>query len=250
VLGYVQGCDGSVLLAGPNSERAATINNRLHGFEIIDQIKAAVEKACPRTVSCADILQYAARDSVVVTGGSSWKVYAGRRDGRVSNVDEPAQNLPTGFSLAGELVSTFEQQGLSPSQMVDLSGAHTIGLTHCDHISNRIYKPVDPTMPKDLLKKFQNTCPKATTNTPIVLDQKSVSKFDTAYFKNIQKGRGVMTSDQELYNPDAYLSRYVDKNTNQDTFVHRFGAAMIAMGSIQVTVAPDGEIRKRCQYVN
>ena len=80
-----QGCDASVLLAGRNTERASAINKRLHGFEVVDTIKAALEKACPRTVSCADILAYASRDTVVVTGGASWKVHGGRRDGLVSN---------------------------------------------------------------------------------------------------------------------------------------------------------------------
>jgi hypothetical protein len=61
----VQGCDGSVLLDGPNSEKTAGPNFSLRGFEVVDTIKQALEAACPATVSCADILAYAARDSVV-----------------------------------------------------------------------------------------------------------------------------------------------------------------------------------------
>lgn len=65
-----KGCDGSILLddtptftgekmAGPN-------NNSVRGFDVIDQIKAAVNEAClGNVVSCADILAVAARDSVV-----------------------------------------------------------------------------------------------------------------------------------------------------------------------------------------
>ena len=63
-----QGCDASVLLddtanftgeknAGPNA-------NSLRGYEVIDAIKAQGEASCKATVSCADIVALAARDSV------------------------------------------------------------------------------------------------------------------------------------------------------------------------------------------
>lgn len=69
IVWLLQGCDGSVLLddtarfkgeknAGPN-------RNSVKGFDIIDNIKADVERMCPLTVSCADILILAARESVI-----------------------------------------------------------------------------------------------------------------------------------------------------------------------------------------
>ena len=130
------------------------------------------------------------------------------------------------------------------------AGAHTIGVTHCDHIANRIYTPVDPSLPKALLKTLLKICPKSTVNTPIVLDQTSEFKFDTAYFKNVYAGKGVMTSDQQLMNPAAFLQSVVKKNLNQGTFVHRFGQAMVVMSQLQPLFYPDGEIRKHCQYRN
>ncbi|KAI5670019.1 hypothetical protein M9H77_19872 [Catharanthus roseus] len=67
---FVNGCDGSNLLDDNGTfvgEKTASANlNSARGYEVIDEIKDAVDTICyGSVVSCADILALAARDSIV-----------------------------------------------------------------------------------------------------------------------------------------------------------------------------------------
>jgi peroxidase len=66
---FVQGCDASLLLDDDlpiiETEKTVPANNKsARGFEVVDDIKSALEEACPGVVSCADILALAAEISV------------------------------------------------------------------------------------------------------------------------------------------------------------------------------------------
>ena len=131
----------------------------------------------------------------------------------------------------------------------DFAGSHTLGFTHCVQLRDRIFTVIDPTMPKSLLKQLQKICPTEATPIALDIDRTSPFKFDTAYYKNIVKGDGLMTSDQTLYASNT-TKGYVLKNLKKSTFFHQFGQAMIAMQGVEPKLFPHGEIRKHCQFVN
>lgn len=103
------------------SERSANQSKSLRGFEVIDDIKAELEKKCPKTVSCSDILIGAVRDAIRIVGGPFYMVPYGRKDGRVSNAKD-TESLPTGRDKITDLVEFFQSLGLNVLDLVVLSG--------------------------------------------------------------------------------------------------------------------------------
>ncbi|MCI00071.1 peroxidase, partial [Trifolium medium] len=120
------GCDASVLLNKTDTivtEQDAFPNiNSLRGLDVVNQIKTAVEKACPNTVSCADILALAAELSSTLSQGPDWKVPLGRRDSLTANQTLANQNLPAPFNSLDQLKAAFAAQGLNTTDLVALSG--------------------------------------------------------------------------------------------------------------------------------
>lgn len=51
---FIKGCDASILLDGPDTEKTAPQNAPILGFplEVIDKVKEVLEQHCPGVVSC------------------------------------------------------------------------------------------------------------------------------------------------------------------------------------------------------
>jgi len=258
----MQGCDGSVLLDSANktAEKDALPNQTLRGFGFVERVKAALEKACPGTVSCADVLALMARDAVWLSKGPFWAVPLGRRDGSVSISNETDQ-LPPPTANFTVLTQLFAAKNLDIKDLVVLSAGHTIGTSHCFSFSDRLYNftghvnphDVDPTLDMQYMARLRSKCRSLDDNTTLVeMDPGSFKTFDLDYFKNVIKRRGLFHSDGALLT-NAFTRAYVQRHAGggyKDEFFADFAASMVKMGNVEVLTGSQGEIRKKCSVVN
>ncbi|EXC11393.1 Peroxidase 40 [Morus notabilis] len=255
------GCDGSVLLDDTNSfvgEKTAAPNlNSLRGFEVIDAIKSELETFCPETVSCADILAIAARDSVFLSGGPSWEVQMGRRDSLSASKTAANNNIPGPNSTFSQLLSKFENLGLNLKDLVALSGAHTMGMARCSTFSARLQgSAAAASSPPAFIESLQQLCSVSTSasggnNVLAQLDLVTPATFDNQYYINLVSGEGLLPSDQVLVTGDDQ-ARDIVTTYAQDPFVffEDFQSSMLKMGSIGAITGTNGEIRRDCRRVN
>lgn len=252
---FVNGCDGSILLDDTSSfrgEKGAVPNrNSVRGFDVVDTIKSAVEKACPGVVSCADILAVAARDSVSILGGPSWNVKLGRRDAKTTSLSAANNGIPPPTSNLNALINRFNALGLSTKDLVALSGSHTIGQARCTSFRARVYN--ESTIDTSLARTRQSNCPRASgngDNNLAPLDLQSPTNFDNNYFNNLVNKRGLLHSDQQLFNGGSTDSIVRTYSSSSNSFSSDFAAAMIKMGDISTLTGSNGEVRKNCRRVN
>ncbi|KDO41520.1 hypothetical protein CISIN_1g020615mg [Citrus sinensis] len=228
---FVNGCDGSILLDDTSSftgEKTSGPNiNSARGFEVVDDIKSKL-------------------------GGPSWNVKLGRRDSKTASLAAANSGvIPPPTSTLSNLINRFQAKGLSAKDMVALSGAHTIGQARCVAFRNRIYN--ESNIESSFAKNRRGNCPRATgsgDNNLAPLDFQSPNKFDNQYYKHLLNQKGLLHSDQILFNggsTDSLVSTYA---SNSKTFNSDFAAAMIKMGDISPLTGSIGEIRKNCRRPN
>ncbi|XP_050278544.1 peroxidase 15-like isoform X1 [Quercus robur] len=260
---FVNGCDGSILLnnsATIESEKEAPPNNNsVRGFGVVDDIKTALETACPATVSCADILAIAAEESVSLAGGPSWNVSLGRRDSTTANRTAAGIFLPGPTQPLDVIITMFSTMGLDTTDLVALSGAHTFGRAQCSTFIDRLYDfnssgNPDPSLNTTYLPTLQGICPQNGDRTVVTnLDLTTPDVFDNKYFSNLQVLEGLLNSDQILFSTTENNDTVALVNNftaNQTAFFDTFVVSMIKMGNISPLTGTAGEIRLNCGKVN
>eukprot|EP00253_Pinus_taeda_P001929 PITA_01929 len=266
---FVRGCDGSVLIdsiAGQFvAEKDSPANNpSLGGFDVIDNAKSLLENICPKKVSCADIVAFAARDSALLASPIGyplwWDVPAGRRDGNISLASNIPGNLPPPTLNVTQLTQIFATKGLSQDEMVTLSGAHTIGVSHCTSFVSRLYNfngtnATDPSLDPLYAQILKQRCPQGSpsnANTTVVMDPQTPFILDNLYYNDVIANRGLFTSDATLLtNQNTKSSVFGNSGSyNLVAWQKKFAAAMIKMGEISVLTGSQGGVRANCRVAN
>ncbi|CAL9245077.1 unnamed protein product [Arabidopsis halleri] len=260
---FVNGCDASVMIQStPNNKAEKDHPDNLSlagdGFDVVIKAKKAIDAipSCKNKVSCADILTLATRDVVVAAGGPSYTVELGRFDGLVSTAASVNGNLPGPNFKVTELNALFAKNKLTQEDMIALSAAHTLGFAHCGKVFNRIYNfnrthSVDPTLNKAYAKELQLACPKKVDpRIAINMDPTTPRKFDNIYFKNLQQGKGLFTSDQVLFTDGRSRPTVNDWAKDPVAFNKAFVTAMTKLGRVGVKTRRNGNIRRDCGAFN
>ena len=233
-------------------------NLGLRGFDVIDAAKKAAEASCRNppspVVSCADVLAFAARECVKILGGFSYDVYAGRLDGKVSIADEAKENLPGANFNFQQLTENFKKKGLSDKDLVVLSGAHSIGVSHCRSFKERFTNIIDSEIDRAYAEDLKNKCNNDDSIT-LPQDQVTPDTLDNWYYKKMNQNKVLFFSDWVLRTDKAsqlLMTKFatIDADVPVVSWQAQFRVAMQTMGSIIELPAGEGEIRKVCSAVN
>lgn len=137
----------------------------------------------------------------------------------------------------------------------DFIGGHTIGTAACGFFTNRIFNTTgntaDPTMDQTLVPQLQRLCPQnGDASRRVDLDTGSGNTFDTSFFNNLSRGRGILQSDQILWTNPTTRPIVQEFMASRGNFNVQFARSMVKMSNIGVKTGVNGEIRRVCSVVN
>lgn len=181
------------------------------------------------------------------SGGPDYEVPLGRRDGvTFAPVNQTFIDLIPATANVSTIISQFSRKNLNVTDVVALSGAHTIGISSCSSFTNRLYPTIDPTMDPAFAASLMQICPSLDSTNVAVLDVRSPNTFDNQYYANLFSRQGLLNSDQNIRR-DARTLGYVTRFfTNQTFFFRMFVDSMVKMGQVDVLTGTQGEIRANC----
>ncbi|KAL8153576.1 hypothetical protein V2J09_011336 [Rumex salicifolius] len=186
-----------------------------------------------------------------------YDVPAGRRDGRISRDSDALSNLPPPTADLDLLTQIFAGKGLTQQDMVTLSGAHTIGRSHCTSIASRLYNfnsrvSQDPSLDTSYGVQLKQQCSKGSSDTTSVvpMDPSGPTTLDVGYYNGVLTNRGLFTSDQALLSASSTTNQVNQYSANPNLWQQDFANSMVKMGQIGILTGDQGEIRANCRVIN
>ncbi|KAF7032347.1 hypothetical protein CFC21_043527 [Triticum aestivum] len=143
------------------------------------------------------------------------------------------------IAIVAALVESFGTRGLGDvADLVALSGAHTIGRSHCGSFADR-YRRADDTFSRKLAANCSKH-PDRLQN----LDVVTPDLFDNGYYKALRFNQGVLTSDMALVKNKttaAIVKRFAQ---SKDAFFRQFARSMEKLARAPKPAGNVGEIRR------
>nr|AHW98115.1 peroxidase [Carica papaya] len=252
----VKSCDASLLLETMNGIRSEQESERSFGmrnFKYVETIKDALEKECPLTVSCADVVALSARDIPNHLGGPRIEMKTFRKDSKesyISEVELSAHNV--GRVHCVNLVR-FKSIGIDVEGTVALLGAHSVGCVTFDPLPRRLYPTVNPTWDPEYAEYIKGRCPTFDPDPFFILyarnDRETPMILDNMYYKNILNHEGLFFIDQQLAF-DPTTTPFVEKMAADNGYFHdQFVRAIQLLFEINPLTNDQGEVRKS-RFVN
>lgn len=259
---FKQGCDASIMLdstpSGQPVEKKSPANDGVKGLDVIDKIKARLEKECPGTVSCADILAFATRDAITLSGLPYHIVPAGRRDSRTSRASDVTGNLPGSSTPIEDIIEIFKKKGFNVEDMVVLLGAHSFGSARCKWFDYRLnnfssIETLDPSFNPLYAAYLSAMCQpfgEESAETSVDFEPTTPLKLDNLFYLNLLTGRTLLQSDQAMTS-DPQTNGIVRRMAfNPIQWRRKFLKVMVRLGTVNVLTGKQGEIRKTCRAYN
>jgi len=266
---FVRGCDGSVLLdstpyntssvttnptlAG-KTEKVSPSNGGLRGLEVVEIIRTKLKEQ-NIIVSCADAVQFAAREAakVVSNGKIAYPINGpGRRDGVKSSSEDPGTFLPGPTFTFSQLSTVFGNKGLSEPELVALSGAHCIGVTNGASFRDRVFAPTseinssyqrvitDEWTPNPNgtfimnIRDMGNYAVKKSRYTPNQVNMAAIGTLDNSFYNANLQNMVRFKSDWELRTNTPANDLMVKYMTTPGLWEADFSAAMTKLSSLVI----------------
>lgn len=113
---------------------------------------------------------------------------------------------------------------------------------------DRVYN--DNNINSSFAKSLRAKCPSSGSDNNLSPLDSTAKSFDNRYFKDLISQRGLLHSDQELFNggsADAQVRAY---SSNPKAFSSDFASAMVKMSNLRPLTGSRGQVRINCRRTN